>query len=59
MFKQEYLEVFINDANRVTIKSGDNKTPDLVSIDPQDLEKLAHSLMLARIELINRGELEQ
>jgi hypothetical protein len=58
MYKQDYLEVFINDANRITIQSGNSETPDLVSIDPHDLSKLADVLVNLRDELIDSGELE-
>lgn len=58
MYKQDYLEVFINEANRITIQSGNSETPDLVSIDPHDLAKLADVLIDLRDQLIDSGELE-
>lgn len=58
MYKQDYLEVFINEANRITIQSGNSETPDLVSIDPHDLSKLADVLIDLRNQLIDSGELE-
>lgn len=59
MYKQDYLEVFLNDGNRITIKSGNNENPDMVSIDPHDLAKLADVLIDLRDELINLGEIEE
>ncbi len=44
MYKQDYLEVFINDANRVTISTGNVDAPDVVSIDRHDLRKLSNVL---------------
>lgn len=58
MYKQDYLEVFINSSNRVTIQSGNSETPDMLSIDPNDLEKLANALIYLRDELIESGDLE-
>lgn len=58
MYKQDYLEVFINDGNRVTIKAGSIENPDIVSIDPHDLAKLSDALIDLRDELIDSGELE-
>lgn len=45
MYKQDYLEVFVNEGRRVTIKSGNDSAPDMVSIVRHDLRKLASVLI--------------
>ncbi len=52
MYKQDYLEVFINDADRVTIQCGNPVDPTVISIAPRDLINLTDALNSARHELI-------
>ncbi len=51
MYKQDYLEVFVNEGRRVTIQSGNDSSPDMVSIDRHDLRKLASVLINLAEEL--------